>query len=142
MRLYRSMQVAPDGYPVAGPGGRLLGVRPGSHPNPDVLAIAPTNVALPGHGGLSVAPDDPLYLPTHRRTASLAGTGRDPVWYIETEHLGPDLEFRQDRQTHGLVEPRRPITFADVSGCLGCYAFPVDLVHSLANQGGFWNGSP
>src|SRR5947209_20619870 len=41
MRLYRSMREAPDGFPEAGPGGRLLGVRPGSDPTPDVLAVDP-----------------------------------------------------------------------------------------------------
>jgi hypothetical protein len=110
MRLYRSMKEARDGYPVVGPGGRLLGVRPGNDPTPDVLAVAPNDTLLPGQGGMSVAPDDPLHLPSHRRPASLGGAGRDPVWYIESDDLGPDLAFRQDRPGHGLIEPKHLLT--------------------------------
>jgi hypothetical protein len=110
MRLYRSMTEAPDGLPTTGPSGRLLGVRPGNAATPDVLAVNPSDLVLPGHGGMSVAPDDPLNLQRHRRPAALGGIGRDPVWYIETDELGPDLEFRQDRPGHGLIEPKRAMT--------------------------------
>src|SRR5437870_13410912 len=100
MRLYRSMKEAADGFPAVGPSSRLLGVRPGNAPTPDVLAVAPSDPVLPGQGGMSVVPDDPANLPRHLRPASLGGTGRDPVWYIETDDLGPNLVFRQDRATH------------------------------------------
>jgi hypothetical protein len=110
MRLYRSMKEAPDGSPIVGPSGRLLGVRPGSDPTPDVLAVDPADPMPPGQGGMSVTPDDPMHLQRHRRPARLGGLGRDPVWYIETEDLGPDLEFRQDRPGHGLIEPKRLVT--------------------------------
>jgi hypothetical protein len=79
---------------------------------------------LPGQGGMSVAPDDPLHLPRHRRPAGLGGTGRDPVWYIETEDLGPDLAFRQDGPAHGLIEPKRLLTlqgFQDALAGTRCY---------------------
>src|SRR4029453_4569755 len=39
--------------------------------------------------------------------------GRDPVWYIEADDLGPDLDFRQDRTGHGLLEPNRRMTPAE-----------------------------
>lgn len=110
MRLYRAMKEAPDRYPAVGPSSRLLGVRPGGDPTPDVLAAHPADMVLPGQGGMSVAPDDAHNLPRHRKPAGLGGTGRDPVWYIETDGLGPDLGFRQDRPDHGLVEPQRPLT--------------------------------
>ncbi len=110
MRLFRSMKEDTDGYPLAGAGGRLLGVRPSGGPTPDVLAANPDDVIHPGQGGLSVAPGDPMFLQRHRRPASLGGTGQDPVWWIETDDLGPDLIFRQDRATHGLIEPSRPMT--------------------------------
>ena len=116
MRFYRSMIEDADGLPTVGPSARMLGVRPGSHPTPDVLAVLLTDMVLPGHGGMSVAPDDALNLPRHRRPASLGGTGREPVWYIEDEDWGPNLDFRQDRATHALIEPARPLalqTFQD-----------------------------
>ena len=118
MRLYRSMTEDADGLPTVGPSARMLGVRPGSHPTPDVLAIHPTAVVLPGQGGMSVAPNDPMGLQRHRRPASLGGTGRDPVWYIETEDLGPNLSFRQDRPTHGLIEPKDPLELQEFQNAL------------------------
>lgn len=118
MRLYRSMREAPDGHPVVGPGGRLLGVRPGSDPTPDVPAVHLSDTVLPGQGGMSVAPDSPRDLPRHRRPAALGGTGRDPVWYIETADLGPDLEFRQDRPGHGLIEVKHPLTLQEFQDAL------------------------
>ena len=41
------------------------------------------------------------------------GSGRDPVWYIEVDDLGPDLLFRQDNPHHGLIEPSRPMPFLE-----------------------------
>ena len=74
-----------------------------------VLAVRAGDILLPGQGGMSVAPDDPADLPTHRRPVSLGGTGRDPVWYIESDDLGPDLHARQGRPGHALIEPSRPV---------------------------------
>lgn len=110
MRLFRGMIEDEAGLPVVGPGARYLGVRPGGSPTPDVPAVNPSDPLAPGQGGLSVAPTEPRDLPRHRRPASLGGTGQDPVWYIETDDLGPDLLFRQDRPGHGVIEPSRPMT--------------------------------
>jgi hypothetical protein len=110
MQVFRSMKEAPDNFPEVGSGGRLLGVRPGNHATPDVLAVNPGDVVGPGSGGLSVAPLDPMYLQKHRRPAGLGGTGHDPVWCIETAQLSRDLQFRQDRRDHGLIEASRAMT--------------------------------
>jgi|SRR5437667_6596390 len=118
MRLFRSMQEDASGLPVTGPGGRMLGVRPGTSASPDVLAVNPTDSVCPGDGGMSVAPDDPGGLPRHRRPASLGGIGRDPVWYIEEDDLAPDLEFRQDSAVHGVIEPSRPMTLQEFQDAL------------------------
>src|SRR5437667_11295024 len=118
MRLYRSMKEARDGSPVVGSSSRVLGVRPGSAPTPDVLAASPLDTVRPGEGGMSAVPDDPWHLPRHLRPSSLGGTGRDPVWYIETEDLGPDLAFRQDRPNHGLIEPQRDLTLQEFQDAL------------------------
>lgn len=107
MRLYRSMKEDMDGLPAVGQSARMLGVRPGTSATPDVLAVHPTDKVLPGHGGMSVAPAEAMHLQRHRRPASLGGTGREPVWYIEVRDLGPELDFRQDRPTQGLIEPKR-----------------------------------
>jgi hypothetical protein len=105
MQLFRSMKEDVDGLPVVGATGRTLGVRPGNAPTPDVLAISAHDLVMPGQGGISVAPHDPMHLLKHRRPSSLGGTGLDPVWYIETDDLPPDLQFRQDSVTHGVIEP-------------------------------------
>jgi hypothetical protein len=62
---------------------------------------------------MSVAPDDPMRLPRHRRPASLGGIGQDPVWVLELDDLGPDLRYRPDSPTHGLIEPNAPVAFQD-----------------------------
>jgi hypothetical protein len=54
MRLFRSMKEGSDGMPVCGPSGRLLGVRPGNAATPDVFAMNPVDLVLPGQGGMSV----------------------------------------------------------------------------------------
>jgi hypothetical protein len=118
MRLFRGMKEEADGFPAVGPSGRMLGVRPRSHPTPDVLANDPNDSVLPGGGGMSVAPNDPVHLHRHRRPSSLGGTGPDPVWYIDEEDLDPELRFRQDKATHGVIEPAQPMTLAELQNAL------------------------
>jgi hypothetical protein len=118
MRLFRSMIEAADGLPAVGPGARMLGVRPGNTPTPDVPVIHPQDVLAPGQGGMSVAPDDPMRLTRHRRPASLGGIGQDPVWVLEVDDLEPLLRFRQDNPTHGLIEPKAPMAFQDYLNAL------------------------
>lgn len=118
MKLFRSLKEHSDGWPEAGPSAKKLGVRPGNVPTPDVKAVQPDELVVPGGGGMSVAPDDPMYLPRHRRPQSLGGISPDPTWYIETAELGPDLAFRQDSRTHGVIEPSRPMTLQEFQQAL------------------------
>jgi hypothetical protein len=106
------------GLPMVGPSGRMLGVRPGNALAPDVSAIDPLDSVAPGQGGMSVAPDNPMHLISHRRPASLGGSGVDPVWYIEIDDLGTDLQFRQDKTSHGLIEPSHFMTLRDLQDAL------------------------
>jgi len=118
MMLYRSMREDTDGFPVVGRGARMLGVRPGNNPTPDVPAVAPSDPVIPGRGGMSVAPDDPMHLQGFRRPPSLGGTGPDPVWWIDSDDLGPELRFRQDSTTHGLIQPCQTMTLLDYEEAL------------------------
>jgi hypothetical protein len=86
----------------------MLGARPGI----DLLVI--DGMVGPGEGGISVSPDDPRRLPSFRRPPELDGTGRDPVFAIDEQDLGPDLIYRPDPRNpdgHGFIEPVRPMPF-------------------------------
>lgn len=117
-RLYRAMKEAADGRPELGRSARALGVRPGDLPAPDVAATASDDTVGPGDGGMSVAPDDPLHLPRHRRPASLGGTGTDPVWVLDVADLTTDLAARQDTPTHAILEAGGPTSLADYEAAL------------------------
>ena len=63
---------------------------------------------------MSVAPDLPERLPTHRRPPEYGGTGKDPIWELELADLGEELVYREDPlmpDAHGFVEPALPTTF-------------------------------
>ncbi len=107
-RLYRAMMRGADGQPLEEDSARGLGVREGF----DVIPESDSSV-LPRGGGMSVAPDDPRHLPTHRRPAEWGGTGRDPLWVIDEADLPADLRFRRDTRLHGLIEPSRRMTLED-----------------------------
>ena len=100
------MREAPDGLPEVGATARSLGIRPGA----DCPALGTTG---PGDGGMSVAPNDPMHLARIRRPPEFGGTGKDPVWYIEADDLGPGLVVRPDSAAHALIEPDRPVTDAE-----------------------------
>jgi hypothetical protein len=103
--LFRSMTEAGDGRPLTGASGRMLGVRFGVD-----IQVGFDGTVRPGTGGVSVAPDDPMNLPPHRRPKEFGGTGRDPVWHIARADFGPHLTYRADPLNptgHGFVEPAR-----------------------------------
>jgi hypothetical protein len=101
--LYRSMKATSSGVPECGPTARTLGARIPRDIEPDQGCRVHF-----GTGGMSVSPDDPMYLPPHRRPPPLCGYGKDLVFGIAASRLGADLGFRrdpQDLQHHGFVEP-------------------------------------
>src|SRR5262249_39269482 len=107
-RLFRAMRGAADGSPEIGANARALGIRPGV----DVPATLTQETVLPGQGGLSVSPDDPMNLPFFRRPPAFQGTGKDPVWVIDLIQLGSDLSYRPDpvHPEHGFIEPIRAMS--------------------------------
>ncbi|HEV3385203.1 MAG TPA: hypothetical protein VG097_10315 [Gemmata sp.] len=115
MKLYRAMTPASDGLPQVGRSARLLGIRTPNETtvNPDVTASTPNEIIQPGTGGMSEAPNDPTNLPPFRKPPEFGGTGKDPVWEIDTSVLGPDLQFRQDSANHGLIEPARAMMLSE-----------------------------
>jgi hypothetical protein len=67
---------------------------------------------------MSVVPGNAMKLPDHRRPPQLGGTGKDPLWGIDTGALGTDLIFRQDKPTHGLFEPAGEMSFDEFQKAL------------------------
>lgn len=102
-KLFRGMKENAVGEPEIGSSARKLGVRPGID-----LPVSTAGIVVgPGQGGMSVSPDDPMYLPEHRRPPEFRGDGRDLIWTIGEGHLGEKLRYRPDPSTprHGFVEP-------------------------------------
>jgi hypothetical protein len=105
--VYRAMREDLAGGPMIGLSARALGARP----YVDIPVVA--GQVHPNTGGMSVAPDRPENLHPLRRPPAYGGSGKDPVWCIGIDLLGPDLLFRQDSPTHGLIEPSRPMPFGE-----------------------------
>lgn len=113
--VYRGMKETTGGQPQAGPTARELGVRPG-HDTPD--AVKDDDIVDPDDGGMSVAPDNPQNLQSHRRPPSLGGTGKDPVWSISTSQLGSKLKYRRDNSSHGTILPATKMSLAEFQQAL------------------------
>ncbi len=120
---YRGMRSTPEGKPQVGDSARELGVRVGGD-NPDVEVdengMIDPNKPMKHNGklpGMSVAPD-PYVLASHRRPPEFGGTGKDPVWSIDTDKLGPDLKYTQDSETHGLIQPSDTMALEDYRAAL------------------------
>jgi hypothetical protein len=110
--VFRSMKQDADGFPVMESNGRGLGIRPGI----DVSATQDYDPVPSGEGGISISPGDPLHLPRHRRPAALQGTGKDPVWVLDSADLDPELCFRPDPTNsarHGFLEPAHLLTLVE-----------------------------
>lgn len=123
--LFRAMRADQNGLPEVGANARSLGVRPGT----DTTAALGQDVVQPGVGGLSVSPDQPTNLPYFRRPQELGGTGKDPVWSIDSNRLAPDLRYRVDptTPTHGFIEPAHAMT-------LDAYQAALAATHAMWNR--------
>jgi hypothetical protein len=119
VKIYRAMTPDSDGLPQVGRSARQLGVRPLDQlPHNDVSAAAPDDSVNPGEG-MSAAPQDPANLPRNRRPPQVkGGTGKDPVWEIDTDDLGANLQYVQDKPTHGVVGPQQPMTLVELEQAL------------------------
>ena len=109
--IYRGMIETGNG-PQIGDTARTLGVRA----NVDIQ-IDGNRMVHPDTGGMSVSPR-PADLPMHRRPIEFGGTGKDPVWRINTRNLGPDLKYVPDAPGHGTVQPTRSMLFEEYQEAL------------------------
>jgi hypothetical protein len=68
---------------------------------------------------MSAAPNDLANLPKNRRPPQVnGGTGKDPVWEIDAEDLGPKLQYVQDKSPQGVVGPKEPMTLEELERAL------------------------
>ena|GEM_PF-929010 len=103
--IYRSMKMDDLGFPLVEESARGLGVRV----NNDIPVVEGFVSNLTG--GMSVAPNDPRNLPPHRRPESLGGTGKDPIFEMNTNNLPPGLTYIPDKPGHGTIQPAFPMPY-------------------------------
>ena len=75
----------------------------------------------PESGGMSVVPS-PEDLVDIRRPPAYGGRGKDPLWSINTNTLGPKLKYVPDipeGATHGTIQPAYPMTYNEYQNALG-----------------------
>lgn len=112
MRVLRGMRAdQADGLPAIGETGRYLGVRPGVD-----IPVAPDGFVDSGTEGMSVVPPPVENLVDHRRPPDFGGTGKDPVFELDTEDLPGVLAYRPDPanpEGHGFIEPARRVSFEE-----------------------------
>jgi hypothetical protein len=91
-----------------------LGVRVGD--DGDVTPDA-AGLVHPG-AGMSVALDDPLFLPGWRRPSEFLGSARHPVWFLDETDLPQELDLVLDSPEHGVVGPASSMRLADYEAAL------------------------
>ncbi len=105
------MRAEADGLPMAGTSGRYLTVRP----NIDI-PVDTAGYVDPETGGMSVVPPPVENMDAHRRPPEFGGTGKDPVFEIETDELPEELAYRPDPanpEGHGFIEPAGRMSFEE-----------------------------
>jgi len=105
----------PDGdHPRVERSAKGLGVRVGEDGDvqPD-----PNGLVHPG-AGMSVAPDDPLFLLEYRRPPEFLGSARHPVWAISESELPGELVVAIDSPEHGVIGPARAMPLAEYEAAL------------------------
>jgi hypothetical protein len=114
--LYRAMEEDGEGHPRTGQTARTLGVRPGIDiPVDDDYEVEPFT------GGMSVTPDSPEGLPYFRLPPSHGGSGKDPLWVIDSNEFVEGLIYRPDDagpERHGFVEPGQRMRLDDFEDLL------------------------
>ncbi len=98
-----------DGLPKIGATSRYLGARPGVD-----IRVFDSGSVDPGRQGMSVSPSPPENLPFRRRPEEFGGTGKDPVFEMDTDELPEELEYLPDPDkpaTHGFIRPAYTMTF-------------------------------
>lgn len=116
--MLRAMKLGENELPKTGWSARTLGARC----NIDI-PISEEGYVSPeaSPGGISVSPPPPENLPPWRLPRELGGTGKDPIFELDTDELPEDLTYTPDPtdpEGHGLIEPTRVMTFEEYQRAL------------------------
>jgi len=111
-KIFRGMK-DDGGYPKIESSARGSGVREGID-----ITVDANGMVEPGKNGMSMSPS-PQDLPSHRRPPEFGGTGKDPVWQIDTSDLGDDLKYVPDKPGHGTIQPSKKMTLERYKQALG-----------------------
>jgi len=65
-----------------------------------------------------------MNLPPHRRNLGHGGTGKDPVWSIDSGDLGDKLGYAPETSGHGFIEPGGPMSLTEYQQALAATAPP------------------
>ncbi|MGV4012177.1 Tse2 family ADP-ribosyltransferase toxin [Citrobacter portucalensis] len=57
-------------------------------------------------------------MPRHRKPPEFGGTGKDPVWELDTSNLGNDLTHVPDSATHGTIQLSRTMSLEEYQRAL------------------------
>jgi hypothetical protein len=90
-----------DGFPVL---THLTSSGLGVRPEIDIQ-VDDDGFVEPESGGMSVTPDTPDGLPPARRPREFGGIGKHPAWFLDADELPDSLVYREERETHGFIEP-------------------------------------
>jgi hypothetical protein len=116
--LYRAMTAGGDDMPMTGSSARTLGVRTPPDPYPDIRPDA-NGLVHPGTGGMSTAPSPDALDPWRRPPGfGVDGTGKDPLWRINVNDLGSDLNPVLDHPGHICVEPAQTMPYTQYQNAL------------------------
>ena len=75
------------------------------------------SLAIFNKKGMSTAPTI-KDLPDFRKSKEYGGTGKDPVWMMDTDDLGDDLTFVLDKPGHITIYPSRSMSVQDFQEAL------------------------
>ena len=110
--IFRGMKDG-SGMPKVEASARGLGARPGTD-----IPVDADGLVHPNTGGISMSPS-PGDLPPHRKPPEFGGTGKDPIWKIDSDNLGDNLKYIPDKPGHGTIQPSKSMSLGKYQEALG-----------------------
>ena len=145
-KLYYRGMMADNGKPKIGRHARCLGIRPNIDIDVDRVPkewidesgyLQPSSnhdadleiveVAVRNNKGMSVSLSIDA-LPDFRKPPAFGGSGRDPLWQIDSDKITGDLEAVRDSATHVSIMPRVTMLLARYEAALASTSDAWELV--------------